>query len=64
MKSYIGVKPFTEQKTICKVERQSNRFSIEFIFFFNPSGFMRVRSSALYNIYINSGSYTGTVLGE
>ena len=34
MKSYIGVKPFTEQKTICKVERQSNRFSIEFIFFF------------------------------
>ena len=33
MKSYIGVKPFTEQKTICKVERQSNRFSIEFIFF-------------------------------
>ena len=38
--------------------------AFQLVAFFNPSGFMRVRSSALYNIYINSGSYTGTVLGE
>ena len=36
MKPYIGVKLLSEQKTICKVQRQANRFSIEF-FFFNPS---------------------------